>query len=84
MRREIIMPRCGVDMEEGTMSAWLKNEGDFIAKDENMFSVETGKSIQDIPADYEGFLRKIIVPVGETVPVGTVVAVMTTSADEAL
>lgn len=83
MKREIIIPRCGVDMEEGTITSWLKHEGDRVEQGENIFSVETDKAIQDIAADYEGYLRKITVPEGETVPVGTVVAIMTTTPDEA-
>jgi pyruvate/2-oxoglutarate dehydrogenase complex dihydrolipoamide acyltransferase (E2) component len=83
MKKDIIMPRCGVDMEEGTVTAWVKKEGDFIQKGEVYLSVETGKAVQDITADYEGYLRKILTPEGETVPVGTVIAVLTTTADEA-
>ncbi len=83
MKRDIIMPRCGVDMEEGTVTTWVKKEGEHILKDEIYLSVETGKSVQDIPADYEGYLRKILVPEGETVPVGTTIAILTTTADEA-
>lgn len=82
MVKTILMPRCGVDMEEGTVAEWLKHPGDFVHAGETVLSIETDKTVQDIPSDIDGYLRVILLPEGETAKVGTAIAVMTTSPDE--
>jgi len=61
-------------MEEGTVSGWLKKPGDVVKKNEPLFSVSTDKVEMDVESAVDGTLGKIIVPVGETVKVGTVLA----------
>lgn len=82
MKYTIIMPRCGVDMEEGVISEWKKSVGDYVAKGELLFSLETDKVLQDIMSDYEGFVREIIVQNGDAVAIGIPIAILTTTADE--
>ncbi len=82
MVTEVILPKLGQTMEEGTIVEWLKQEGDPIQRGEVLFMVETDKATLEVEASARGFLRKILVPVGETVSVLTVVALITRKADE--
>jgi pyruvate dehydrogenase E2 component (dihydrolipoamide acetyltransferase) len=70
----IVMPQLGLTMEEGTVSVWLKKTGEVVKKNEPLFSVSTDKVEMDVESAVDGTLGKIIVPVGETVKVGTVLA----------
>src|SRR5882724_1672214 len=70
----IVMPQLGLTMEEGTVSGWLRQTGDVVKKNEPLFSVSTDKVEMDVESSVDGTLGKIIVPAGETVKVGTVLA----------
>jgi pyruvate dehydrogenase E2 component (dihydrolipoamide acetyltransferase) len=61
-------------MREGTVLKWLKQEGDEVCAGEPVVEVETDKVVVEIPAEGPGFLRKILVHHGETVPVLTPLA----------
>ena len=80
MATEIKLPRLGQGMEAGTIVRWLKSEGDQVAKGEPLFELDTDKVTQEVEADAEGVLLKIVVPEGEA-NVGATVAVIG-SADE--
>jgi pyruvate dehydrogenase E2 component (dihydrolipoamide acetyltransferase) len=84
MVTEVILPKLGQTMEEGTIVEWLKREGEPVQRGEVLFMVETDKATLEVEATARGFLRKILVPVGETVPVLTVVALITKTLDEDL
>lgn len=71
---EIRMPKMGDGMEEGTINAWLKREGEMVKAGEPIAEVETDKANVEISAYETGVLTRIIVNVGETVPVGAVIA----------
>src|SRR5579871_4248450 len=71
---EVRMPKMGDGMEEGTINAWLKQEGDPIKEGEPIARVETDKADVEISAYESGILTKIIAQVGQTVPVGGVIA----------
>ena len=73
---EIIMPKMGDGMEEGTINSWLKKEGDHVNSGEAIAEVETDKANVEIAAYETGVLSKIIVQVGQTVPVGAVIGVI--------
>ena len=75
MATEIKLPRLGQGMEAGTIVRWLKSEGDEVAKGEPLFELDTDKVTQEVEADAEGILLKIVVPEGEA-NVGTTVAVI--------
>lgn len=64
----------GLTMEEGTVAEWLKHEGDTVAKDEPLLTVEMDKGTQEVPSPVAGVLRRIIVQAGTTVPVKTPIA----------
>ena len=80
MAIEVKLPRLGQGMEAGTIVRWLKAEGDQVAKGEPLFELDTDKVTQEVEADADGVLLKIVVPEGEA-NVGTTVAVIG-SADE--
>ena len=73
MATELLMPKLGLTMTEGTIDEWKKKEGDSVAKGEIIYSVATDKLTNDVEADCDGVLLKIIVKEGETVPCKTVV-----------
>jgi len=73
---DILMPKWGLTMKEGKLSKWLKSEGDSVKKGEAIFEVETDKITNTVEAVADGVLFQIIVPVGDTVAVKTVVGVV--------
>src|SRR3954466_402904 len=68
---EVSMPKLGESVTEGTLSSWLKQVGDAVAFDDPLFEVSTDKVDSEIPSPYDGVILEILVPSGETVPVGT-------------
>src|SRR5207245_6586472 len=70
----IKMPQLGEAVTEGTVDRWLKNEGDFVKRDEPLVEVITDKVNAEIPSPFEGKLVKITAAQGETVLVGAVIA----------
>jgi pyruvate dehydrogenase E2 component (dihydrolipoamide acetyltransferase) len=82
MVTEVILPQLGQTMEEGTIGEWVKKEGDPVNRGDVLFTVETDKAVLEVEATVRGFLRQILVPEGQTVPVLTVVALITREADE--
>lgn len=76
------MPQLGETVTEGTIVRWLKAEGDAIAVDEALFDVSTDKVDAEVPSAYGGVVRALLVPEGETVPIGTAVALIGETADE--
>src|SRR4051794_41764852 len=71
---EITMPKLGETVTEGTVGSWKKQVGDTIDFDDPLFEVSTDKVDSEIPSPYDGVLLEIVVPEGETVPVGSVLA----------
>ena len=77
----IIMPKMGESVSEGTIIKWHKKKGDTIKRDEIIFEISTDKVDTEIPSPADGILSEIIVKEGETVEVGTTVAVVQTNGD---
>ncbi|MFC4769221.1 dihydrolipoamide acetyltransferase family protein [Effusibacillus consociatus] len=73
---EIKMPQLGESVTEGTIGKWLKQPGDRINKYDPLCEVITDKVNAEVPSDFEGVLTTILVGEGQTVPVGTVIAVI--------
>ena len=67
MATEILMPKLGLTMTEGTIDEWKKKVGDTVKKGEILFSVATDKLTNDVEAEEDGVLLKILVPAGETI-----------------
>jgi pyruvate dehydrogenase E2 component (dihydrolipoamide acetyltransferase) len=70
------MPQLGETVADGTVTKWFKKVGDVITRGEPLFEVSTDKVDTEIPAPADGVLSAILVPVGDTVDVGTVLAVI--------
>lgn len=83
MAIEVILPKWGLTMEEGMVSEWRKQEGDAVAEDEIIADVETDKITNELPAPGSGIVAKILVDAGETVEVGTVLALIAATPEEA-
>jgi 2-oxoglutarate dehydrogenase E2 component (dihydrolipoamide succinyltransferase) len=73
---EVVMPQMGVSVSEGTITRWLKQPGDTIALDEPLLEISTDKVDTEVPSPGEGVVAEIRVQEGETVEVGTVLAVI--------
>ena len=82
MATEIILPMLGETMNEGTIVAWSKNEGDAVQPGDVLYTVESDKATLEVEATAAGFLRRILAPAGSTVPVLSIVAYVTATPDE--
>ena len=76
MSFSVTMPALGESVSEGTVTRWLKAEGDHVAVDEPLLEVSTDKVDTEIPSPVAGVLQKIVVGVDQTVPVGAELAVI--------
>jgi pyruvate dehydrogenase E2 component (dihydrolipoamide acetyltransferase) len=73
---KILMPKLSDMMEEGKILNWIKKEGDAVKKGDSVAEVETEKVTQEIEAFAGGVLRKILVPAGQSAPVGAEIALV--------
>ncbi len=78
MKIEVVMPKMGESLQEGTITKWLKKEGDIIDRDEMILEISTDKVDTEVPSPNAGILYKILVNEQETVDVGTPVAIIET------
>ncbi len=83
MSFSVTMPALGESVSEGTVTRWLKNEGDMVAVDEPLLEVSTDKVDTEIPSPVAGVLSKIVVGVDQTVAVGAELAIIATDASVA-
>ena len=74
MAQEVLMPKLGLTMTEGTVEEWKYKEGDSVKKGDILFSVATDKLTNDVEAEADGVLLKILLPEGETAPCKAVIA----------
>ncbi len=81
MATEVILPKWGLTMEDGTVVAWYVDEGEHVVEGEAIAEVETEKVENELEAPCSGVVAQILVEEDETVDVGTVLAVI--AADEA-
>ena len=75
-RTEVVMPQMGESITEGTITKWLKKQGDAVEKEEMIFEISTDKVDAEIPSPVAGILLEIRGNEGDTLEVGTVVAVI--------
>ncbi|HBH45339.1 MAG TPA: pyruvate dehydrogenase complex E1 component subunit beta, partial [Hyphomonas atlantica] len=84
MSVDILMPALSPTMEEGTLSKWLKKEGDTVSSGDVIAEIETDKATMEVEAVDEGTLAKILVPEGtEGVKVNAVIAVLAEDGEDA-
>ena len=81
MITRVLMPRLGETMEEGILTKWLKQVGDPVSKREPIMEIETDKVTVEVESFGAGILRKILVDVGETVPIGALLAIIADPAE---
>ena len=73
---DIIMPLVGETVDDGTVIKWFKVVGDYVSEGDILCEVETAKSTMEIPSANNGTIKEIKVQAGETVPVGTLLAIV--------
>src|ERR671937_3292710 len=74
MATDIIMPQLGESIAEGTIVKWLVPPGGRVEKDQPLLEVETDKVSLEVPSPDAGFLTEVLVPEGQKVPVGSLIA----------
>ncbi|MFS7993343.1 putative dihydrolipoyllysine-residue acetyltransferase [Helianthus anomalus] len=80
--REIFMPALSSTMTEGKIVSWIKSEGDVLSKGESVVVVESDKADMDVETFYDGILAAIVVPEGESAPVGAPIGLLAESEAE--
>jgi 2-oxoglutarate dehydrogenase dihydrolipoamide succinyltransferase (E2 component) len=73
---DVVMPQMGVSVSEGTITRWLRNQGESIQADEPLLEISTDKVDTEVPSPGTGIVQQILVQEGETVDVGTKLAVI--------
>ncbi|HBY93541.1 MAG TPA: hypothetical protein DEP84_06150, partial [Chloroflexi bacterium] len=73
MTTEVVMPKLGLTMEEGTIERWLKREGDAVEKGEPLLEILTDKVTAEVEAPVSGKVGRLLFPDGATVSVGEVI-----------
>src|SRR5437867_2239916 len=79
---DVVMPQMGESIAEGTIVRWIKKVGDKVERDEPLFEISTDKVDAEIPAPTAGVVTEIRAKEGETVPVNSVVAVISSGQAE--
>src|SRR5579871_4819999 len=80
---DILMPQLGETVAEGKITTWYKSVGDRVAAGDALFEIETDKTSMEVPTTEAGVLAEIRVAAGATVPVGSIVAVVSAGAASA-
>jgi pyruvate dehydrogenase E2 component (dihydrolipoamide acetyltransferase) len=80
---DVVMPQMGVSVSEGTITRWLKQVGEKIEADESLLEISTDKVDTEVPSPGTGVVAEILVQEGETVDVGTRLAVIAPEGAEA-
>ena len=78
---DFLMPSLGADMEVGTVLQWLVKPGDAVKRGDIVAVVDTEKATIEVEIFQTGIIQKIVVPEGEKVPVGTLLAVIITNGE---
>ena len=84
MTKNIIMPKYGLQQDNGTVVEWRVKEGDHIDKGDILLDLETDKALFEYESPESGYVRKLVAQNGEEVPVLSVIAIITDEADEAI
>ena len=82
MATKVVMEALSPTMEEGQVTRWLKGEGDNVSSGDTLAEVETDKAVMELVARGDGILRKIVVPEGKTVDVGSLVAIIAAESED--
>ncbi|MCS7076906.1 MAG: 2-oxo acid dehydrogenase subunit E2 [Bacteroidia bacterium] len=82
MAYEMVMPKMGESIMEGTILRWLKKEGDTVKQDETVLEIATDKVDSEVPSPVAGKILKLLAKEGDVVQVGTTIALIATSDEE--
>ena len=82
MAKEILLPQWGMEMQDGIVVEWLKQEGDPVQEGEPLVAIETEKIQTELESIASGILAHILVPEGSTVPIRTVLAIVADPGEE--
>ena len=74
MRKEVIMPKIGLDMEEGTILEWKKKVGDKVSNGDVLAEIETDKAVTEVESAIDGTLAEIVANEGDTVEITKTIA----------
>ena len=78
---DVVLPQLGETVTEGTIIRWIKQVGEEVRRDEPLFEISTDKVDSEVPSPAAGVLTQVVVPEGETVEVGALLAVISDSAE---
>lgn len=84
MRTEVVMPKMGESVAEGTLTVWLKQVGDLVERDEPLFEITTDKVDAEVPSPVAGKVVEWLVQPGTTVEIDTVVVIVDSDTDAAV
>ena len=84
MTKNIIMPKYGLQQDNGTVVEWRVKEGDHVNKGDILLDLETDKALFEYESPESGYVRKLVAQNGEEVPVLSVIAIITDETDEAI
>lgn len=76
MTTPVVLPKWGMGLDEGTVTQWLKAEGDTVTQGEPIVEIETAKATQAVEAPITGRLSKILLAAGQTAMVNTEIALI--------
>ncbi|PZX54795.1 dihydrolipoamide acetyltransferase family protein [Algoriphagus chordae] len=79
---EMLMPKMGESIIEGTVLTWLKKEGDIIEQDESVLEVATDKVDTEVPSTHAGVLKQILAKEGDVIAVGSPIAIIETAGED--
>ena len=74
MRKEVIMPKIGLDMEEGTILEWKKKVGDKVSNGDVLAEIETDKAVTEVESALDGTLAEFVANEGDTVEITKTIA----------
>ena len=79
---ELLMPKMGESVMEGTVLSWLKSKGDSVDEDEAILEVATDKVDTEIPSTHAGIIKEILAEEGDVIQVGKPIAIIETEGEE--
>lgn len=82
MITRVVLPPLSETMIDGLIVRWYKREGDAVEEGEPLYDVDTDKATVEVSAPASGIIRRILVPAGDTVPIGALLAVIAGADDE--
>src|SRR5690625_480127 len=80
-KKEVLMPKLGESVTEGTINSWLVNVGDYVNKYDPIADVMTDKVNAEVPSSYSGTITELVAAEGEAIEVGSLICYIETNED---